>query len=95
MPEENQTQEQQSLQDQAKALWAKVAWKIKRWWDSEKKEFTFWVSKQSYIVALILMLVAMWVAWAWAYFVWTKNEELISRTMKLKELSHYNLASFL
>ena len=95
MPEENQTQEQQSLKDQAKALWAKVAWKIKKWWDSEKKEFTFWVSKQSYIVALILMLVAMWVAWAWAYFVWTKNEELISRTMKLKELSHYNLASFL
>ena len=94
MPEENTQTWQQSLKDQAKALWAKVAWSLNRWWDKEKREFTFWVSKQSYIVALILLVISIWAAWAAGYFVWEKNEELIARTWNLKELNQYNLSEF-
>ena len=83
----------QSLKDQVKELWGKIAWII---WKSRnaEKEFTFWVSKEAYLIALLLMLVAIWALGMAIYYTWLKNEELIARTWELKELNQYNLSDF-
>ena len=95
MPEEEKTQEKQDIKEQVKALWAKVAWKLnKSGDDGEKREFTFWVSKQSYITTIFIFIASMAIFWAWVYFVWEKNEELIARTWDLRELNQYNLSEF-
>ena len=91
--EEEAKKEQPSLKDQAKELWAKIAgmlWK----WNNAEKEFTFWVSKEAYLVALLLFIASIWAFGAACYYSWLKNEELISRTWELKELNQYNLSDF-
>ena len=70
--EEEAKKEQPSLKDQAKELWAKIAgmlWK----WNNAEKEFTFWVSKEAYLVALLLFIASIWAFGAACYYSWLKN----------------------
>ena len=83
----------QSLSDQVKNMWGKIAWVLWKWWEN-KKEFTFWVSKEAYMIALLLFIVSIWAFVLSAYYTWQKNEELNARAWELKELSNYNLPEF-
>ena len=76
----------QSLKDQAKEIWSKIAWAIWKWWKWEK-EFTFWVSKEAYLISLLLLIVSIWAFGMAVYYAWLKNEELIAKTRELKELN--------
>ncbi len=68
----------QSLSDQVKNMWGKIAWALWKWWEN-KKEFTFWVSKEAYMIALLLFIVSIWAFVLSAYYTWQKNEELNAR----------------
>lgn len=83
----------QSLKDQAKEIWSKIAWAIWKWWKWEK-EFTFWVSKEAYLISLLWLIVSIWAFGMAVYYAWLKNEELIAKTRELKELNQYNLPDF-
>ena len=90
---EEEAKKEQTLTDQVKDIWGKIAWVLWKWWNAEK-EFTFWVSREAYLIALLLFILSVW-AFAFAlYYTWQKNEELTARTWELKELNNYNLTDF-
>ena len=82
-----------TLSDQVKDVWGKIAWVLWKWWNAEK-EFTFWVSKEAYIIALILFIASVWAFVVAVYYTWLKYEEITLRTPELVELSNYNLPDF-
>ena len=90
---EEEAKKEQTLTDQVKDIWGKIAWVLWKWWNAEK-EFTFWVSREAYLIALILFILSIWAFAVSIYYAWQKNEELIARTWELKELNNYNLPDF-
>ncbi len=82
-----------TLSDQVKDMLGKIEWVFWKWWNNPK-EFTFWVSKEAYIIALLLCIASIWACVLSVYNTWQKNEEVNARVWELKELSHYNLPEF-
>lgn len=62
--------------------------------DGKKINISFWINKQSYYVALSILIVMMITFCVWLGIIWYKNNQLTLRTWDLKQLSEYNMVWF-
>lgn len=92
---ENRNLDIKSLIEKARVFFKDfVAGLAKKGKDGKKLEVSFWITKQSYLIALwILGFVFFWVCVGLG-FIWSKHSSLLAQTWDLKNLSSYDLKEF-
>ena len=71
-----------------------LEWLQKQGKDGKKINISFWINKQSYYVALGILIVMIITFCVGLGVVLYKNNQLTSRTWDLKQLSEYNMTWF-